>query len=203
MDFTWQNVENKTLLVNDTTFRTDISHELKARWNLNKEWTLQNSYKGGIKENNSKFFTTRNYHIAYVETEPLISFQSSVSLRISLSYKYSEKKNTPIAAGTPAPNLQAKLTAQNVGSELKYNALNKGSFIAKANFILIAYNDVENTPLAYEMLEGLKTGKNYTWSVGYSRTLASNIQLTLTYDGRQSPGIKAIHTGNAQIRAFF
>ncbi len=73
----------------------------------------------------------------------------------------------------------------------------------KANFIQIAYNEAANSPLAYEMLEGLKTGKNYTWSVGYSRTLANNIQLTLTYDGRQSPGVKTIHTGNAQVRAFF
>ena len=90
MDFTWQDVQNKTLLVNDTTYRTNITRETKARWNMNRQWTLQGSYKDGIKQNNSKFFTTRNYYIVYFETEPKISFQSSSSFRISLSYKYSQ-----------------------------------------------------------------------------------------------------------------
>jgi hypothetical protein len=199
MDFTWQDVENKTLLVNDTAFRTNISRETKARWNLNRQWTLQGSYKDGTKVNNSKFFRTRNYRIAYFETEPKISFQSSSSMRITLSYKYSEKENKLAIT----PNAHVKATAQNLGSEIKYNALNKGSLSMKFNFIQIAYNDAENSPLAYEMLEGLKPGKNYTWGISYSRTLASNIQLTLSYDGRQSPRSKTIHTGNAQVRAFF
>jgi hypothetical protein len=118
-------------------------------------------------------------------------------MRIMVSYKYSEKKNGYVM------NPFERSTAQNFGSELKYSALNKGSLSAKVNFILVDYNAGENTPLAYEMLEGLKTGKNFTWGVGYSRTLASNIQLTLSYDGRQSPGVRTIHTGNAQVRAYF
>ena len=199
LDYTVQDVRNKTLLENDTTARQNIFSESRLRWNLNRHWTFQGSYKEGQKQNDSRFFTTRNYRIVYFETEPKISFQPSSAFRISISYKYSEKKNRNTAGSSP----QAKTTAQNFGSDIKYNDLNKGSLTAKANFILIAYNDSENTPLAYEMLEGLKTGKNYTWSVGYSRTLANNIQLTLSYDGRQSPNIKTIHTGNAQVRAFF
>lgn len=199
MDFTWQDVQNKTLLVNDTAFRTHISRETKARWNINRKWTLQSTYKDGVKQSNSKFFAVRNYNIYYFETEPKISLQSSASMRIILTYKYSEKKNSPISSLSS----HQKAVAQNFGGELKYNALNKGSLTAKANIILVDYNDEQNTALAYEMLDGLKTGKNYTWNVGYSRTLASNIQLTLSYDGRQSPGIKTIHTGNAQVRAFF
>lgn len=199
LDYSFQDVRNKTLLENDTSSRENIFNETHFRWNVNQQWTFQTSYKQGIKKNNSRFFTTRNYHIEYRESEPKISFQPTSAFRLSVSYKYSEKKNTLTVSGIP----NEKTTAQNFGSEIKYNALNKGSFSAKANFILIDYNSPDNTPLAYEMLEGLKTGKNYTWSVGYSRTLANNIQLTLSYDGRQSPGIKTIHTGNAQVRAFF
>jgi len=196
MDFTWQDVQNKTLLINDTAFRTHTTRETKARWNINRQWTLQGSYKNGIKQNDSKFFSTRNYNIVYFEAEPKVSFQSGSSVRISLSCKYSEKENTIVTQ-------RLKATARNFGSEIKYNALNKGSLNMKINFIQIHYNDTENSSLSYEMLDGLKAGKNYTWGIGYSRTLASNIQLTLTYDGRQSPGIKTIHTGNAQVRAYF
>ncbi len=199
MEYTVQDVRNKTLLENDTTTRQNIFSESRLRWNLSRQWTFQGSYKEGNKQNDSRFFTTRNYRIVYFEAEPKVSFQLNSAFRVSISYKYSEKKNRNTTGSGP----QAKTTGQNFGSDIKYNALNKGSLTAKANFILIAYNDAENTPLAYEMLEGLKTGKNYTWSVGYSRTLAGNVQLSLTYDGRQSPGIKTIHTGNAQVRAFF
>jgi hypothetical protein len=170
-----------------------------VRWNLNRHWSIQDASKEGINQSTSKFFIANNYYILYYETEPKLSFQPSSAFRISVTYKYSQKQNLIIVE----PNPQAKSTAQNFGGELKYNALNKGSLIVKANFIQVEYNDAENSPLAFQMLDGLKTGNNYTWSVGYSRTLANNIQLTLSYDGRQSPGIKTIHTGNAQVRAFF
>ncbi|MFI5163949.1 MAG: hypothetical protein ACHQHP_01745 [Bacteroidia bacterium] len=199
MDYSYQDVRNKTLLQNDTSTRANSFNAINIRWNMKRQWTIQSSYKNGVNQSNSKFFTTNNYRIFYYETEPKISFQPTGSFRISLSYKYSQKLNTLVIE----PNPQAKSIAQNFGGELKYNALNKGSLNVKANFIQISYNDVENSPLAYQMLDGLKTGNNYTWSVGYSRTLANNIQLTLAYEGRQSPGIKVINTGNAQVRAFF
>jgi hypothetical protein len=192
-------VRNKTLLENDTSSRQNTSNEIHFRLNAGRQWTFQTSFTNGIKQNNSKFFVERNFRIPYYSTEPKISFQPSAAFRMSVSYKYSEKRNTILFQTFT----EQKSVSQNFGSEIKYNALNKGSLTAKANFILISYNSPENTPLAFEMLDGLKTGKNYTWNIGYSRTLANNIQLTLSYDGRQSPGIKTIHTGNAQVRAFF
>ena len=198
MDFTVQDLRNKTLLENDNSSRQNNYAESTLRLNINTQWSLLGSYKGGIKRNDSKFFTSRNYKINYIETEPKISFQPTASFRVIASYKYMEKKNT-----ISGISIQAKAISQNFGGELKYNAVNKGSFSAKTNFIVVSYNDEENNPVAYEMLEGLKPGKNYTWNISYNRTLASNIQLTLSYDGRQSPGVKAIHTGNAQVRAYF
>lgn len=197
MDHTWQNVKNKTLLENDTSSRENNFNEIRIRWNINKQWTFQNAYKQGVKKSKSEFFVSRNFNILYLETEPRISFQPNASFRITASYKYSEKKNSPWM------NSFERTIIQNFGSEIKYNALNKGNLTVKTNFILVSYSAADNTPLAFEMLEGLKTGKNYTWNIGYSQTLGSNIQLTLLYDGRQSPGIKPIHTGNAQVRAFF
>ena len=52
------------------------------------------------------------------------------------------------------------------------------------------------------MMDGLKTGKNMIWGFTYQRTLSNNLQLNLTYEGRSSTG-KTIHTGGAQIRAYF
>jgi hypothetical protein len=197
MDYTIQDERNKILMENDTTSRKNYFNEIHLRWNINSQWTLQNLYKRGVKTNKSEFFTSRNFHVLFFEIEPKLSFQPLSSFRITISYKYVNKKNEL------GVNPMGWATIKNFGAEMKYNSVNKGSLMAKTNYILISSTVSENTPLGFEMLEGLKTGKNYTWSIGYSRTLASNIQLTLSYDGRQSPGIKIIHTGNAQVRAFF
>jgi hypothetical protein len=53
------------------------------------------------------------------------------------------------------------------------------------------------------MLEGLKPGRNYTWSISIQRTLGANMQLNFIYDGRASEGNPVVHTGNMQVRVFF
>ena len=74
---------------------------------------------------------------------------------------------------------------------------------AKFNLVSIGYNGDANTSIAFEMLEGLKEGQNLTWGVSIQRNLGSGLQLSLNYDGRKPAGTKMIHTGGAQVRAYF
>lgn len=60
-----------------------------------------------------------------------------------------------------------------------------------------------NTPVAYQMLEGLQAGKNYTWNLLFNRKLNSFLNLNLNYLGRNSENSKTIHTGSVQLRAVF
>ena len=96
-----------------------------------------------------------------------------------------------------------KAVGNTAGLDLKYNVANKGSFQAKFNFILIAFDGTQNTPVAFEMQEGLRTGQNYTWGISYQRTLSNNMQLNVNYDGRKSPDVKTVHVGGVQVRLFF
>ena len=86
---------------------------------------------------------------------------------------------------------------------MKYNILQKGSLNLKANYIEVLYNGEQNTSLSYEMLEALQIGKNMTWGVTYQRNLSNNMQLSFTYDGHKSQTSKIVHTGGAQVRAYF
>ena len=83
------------------------------------------------------------------------------------------------------------------------NKLDKGSLSAKADFITITYNDSENTPIAYEMLNALQVGYNYTWEASYQRNLTNNIQISVNYNGRKSGNSNVVHIGGMQVRAFF
>jgi hypothetical protein len=61
----------------------------------------------------------------------------------------------------------------------------------------------ENTPVAFEILQGLRPGTNHVWNINWQQNLSSYLQLSLNYNGRKPPGISAIHTGTVQVRALF
>lgn len=196
LDLTYQDVRNKTLLVNGFDSRKTQYLEARLRWNVSQKFSFNAAAKNGEKANASQFFNNRDYQIAFYELEPKINYQPSTSFRATLSFRYTDKKNKNELGGQRA-NLQ------DYGAEIKYNVLNKGSLNAKVNFIQIAFDGAQNTSLAFEMLDALKIGKNITWGLAYQRNLSNNLQLSLTYDGRQSEGSKTIHTGGAQVRAYF
>lgn len=195
-DITWLDTRNRTLLTNGFDSRVSTYTESRARWNITKKWTLLGTYRNGRKISRSEFFSSRDYNILYHETEPRLSFQPTTTFRVSVLFRYTDKQNNEDLGGQRA-------VLQDYGTELRYSVLGKGSFNMKFDYINIAYSDMQNSPLAFEMLSGLKAGENYTWSVMWERTLANNLQLSLTYDGRKSPNVKSIHTGGAQVRAFF
>ncbi|TND10292.1 MAG: hypothetical protein FD123_540 [Bacteroidetes bacterium] len=195
-DYSRQDIRGKTLLTNGLESRAHVFDEGRLRWNFTRVLSLQTVYRRGTKSTTSEFFSSRNFDLHYFDAEPRFSIQPGTSFRVGFNYRYSEKRNHADLGGQFA-------VVNKGGVELKYNVLSKGSFLAEANYFHINFNSAPNTSIAYEMLEGLKAGKNITWKLTWQRTLANNMQLNIGYDGRKSPGIKTIHTGSAQVRAYF
>jgi hypothetical protein len=196
LDLTYQDVRNKALLTSGFDTRSNIYKEGKLRWNITRQLSFNLEYKDGIKSSKSQFFPSRNYSILYYEGTPKFNFQPNTAFRVSVSFRYTDKKNAGEYGGQRA-------ILQDYGAEVKYNVLNKGSLNLKGDFIQIAYNGLENSSLSFEMLDALKPGQNITWGASYQRTLSNNLQLSITYDGRKSEGTKAVHIGGAQVRAYF
>jgi hypothetical protein len=196
LDITYQDVRNKVLLVNGFDSRNNTYKEGKLRWNITQQLSFNLEYRDGIKASKSQFFPSRNYYILYYEGTPKFNYQPNTAFRASVSFRYTDKKNADEFGGQRA-------VLQDYGAEIKYNVLNKGSLNLKANFIQITYNGIQNSSLTFEMLDALKPGQNITWGASYQRTLSNNLQLSITYDGRKSEAVKAIHIGGAQVRAYF
>lgn len=195
-DYTYQNNLSKQLLTNGFETRGTETHEWRWRWNVTRAWSINSTNIYGNKSSVSLYFSTRNYDIEYFDLEQKLSYQPNTAFRISVIYKYNVKQNI-IRDGFQKAELN------DFGLEFKYNQVEKGSLTGKFNFISITYNDLENTPVAYEMLNALKTGYNYTWGLSYQRNLTNNIQISINYDGRKSPSSKIVNIGGAQVRAFF
>jgi hypothetical protein len=195
-DYTYINNQSKQLLTNGIENRTLLSHEVKWRVNFLKSWSISSTSLFSQKGNKSQLFSNRNYLIEAYESEERLAFQPNTQFRISGIYKYNQKSNI-IEGGIQ------KALLHTYALELKYNQTEKGSLTGRADFIQIYFNAPENTPVAYEMLNALQKGENYTWELSYQRNLSNNIQVSINYSGRKTPTSNVVHLGGAQVRAYF
>ncbi|MDP2384782.1 MAG: hypothetical protein Q8M29_00290 [Bacteroidota bacterium] len=195
-DYNYQQNKSKQLLVNGLESRENEMHELRTRFNFTKSWGFFTTANYGNKRTYSVYLSTRNYLINYYEVEPKLVFQPNTSFRIATGYKRSEKQNAKEYGNQ-------KATIDDILLEIKYNKLSKGSFTMRADYLVIAYNDSQNSPISFEMLNSLKPGQNITWTMQYQQNLNQYLQISFNYDGRKTPNSKIIHIGGAQVRAFF
>ena len=80
---------------------------------------------------------------------------------------------------------------------------NKSALDLTFSFVDINYEGKANTPLEYDILDGLKNGKNILWNLLYTRRLNGVLDLTINYEGRKTGDLNPIHVGRAQIKATF
>ncbi|MCK5080020.1 MAG: hypothetical protein KAR09_08750 [Bacteroidales bacterium] len=185
---------NKAYMLNGFETRTIFQGGINLRWNFISSFTLNLGGEKGRKASVSDFFASRDYDIDYLEFLPELSYQPGPALRISLRFRYRDNINK-------VGGEQSRI--RDLGTEINYRIVNKGTLLVKANYIDISYNGDQNTSLSFEMLEGLQTGKNGTWNVSYQQNLSDHLQLSLIYDGRKAPEIPIVHVGSLQIRAYF
>ncbi|MBL7923348.1 MAG: hypothetical protein JNL88_04030, partial [Bacteroidia bacterium] len=196
-DLSWQDQQLRQLLANGLETRAQSAFSGTLRWNLNSWLGLQQKAEVSDKSSRAEAFSSRNFDIETKESDTRFNVQPGSTYRLSFSYRYKTKENVdPEGAGE-------KANLQDAGLEWRYNSIRKGLLSARFNLVQIGYNGDENTSIAFEMLEGLKEGQNLTWGLNLQRNLGSSLQLSINYEGRKPAGTKMIHTGGAQVRAFF
>lgn len=195
-DYSYQDVRTKSLLASGFDSRSDIYHEVSLRWNIKRKFTIKLSGKKGDKESSADYTTGRNYQLAYYFIEPSFIYQPNTVFRITLDGRASEKKNAEVLGGE-------RSTVYELGTTFKFNQAQKGSLQGGIKMVNITYTGIQNSTLGFEMLEGLKPGQNYTWNLGYQRSISKNLQLSIQYNGRKSENTKFIHAGGMEVRAFF
>ncbi|MFY0603819.1 MAG: hypothetical protein JXQ93_07700 [Flavobacteriaceae bacterium] len=170
-------------------------HQIEFAHKLSSYWLLD--VLGKFSENNleTENFTNRNYEINAREIQPKISYLYSKDQRFSVFYHYKFKQN----------QLQdfEELNQQKFGLEYLYTSKKQNQLNLNFTAFFNDFSGNPNSPVGYQMLEGLQDGKNYTWSALYNQKLNSFLNLSLNYLGRKSENSKTIHTGSVQLRAIF
>ncbi|MCC6383736.1 MAG: hypothetical protein LC117_01350 [Bacteroidia bacterium] len=195
-DLTIDNNTGKMLLTNGMESRKFIRMISNTRLNFSRTYGLQQIVEAGEKENNSEFFSERDFNLDLFTSESRFNYQPGTNWRLTFIYEYKLKQNSETQP--------AEFSEQHKGGiEIKFSNIQKGIITLRLNTIRISYNGQENSSLSYEMLEGLNKGINYTWGLNIQRALSGFLQLTLNYDGRKTENNKPIHTGGVELRAFF
>ncbi|MFA5574786.1 MAG: hypothetical protein WC994_07005 [Brumimicrobium sp.] len=195
-DYVYSQNATKALLANGFDAKNSTFHSINARWNMIKQLTFKINGQIGEKKSIVDYTTGRDYFIKYHNIKPELVYQPGTKFRVSLNGRYEEKRNQEDFGGETS-------YIGDIGLELKWNQLEKGSLTAELKFVNIKYNGTESNSLAYEMLESLKPGENFTWGLNYQWSISRNLQINIQYNGRKSEKTKAIHAGGVEVRAFF
>jgi hypothetical protein len=170
----------------------------KIRWNFNKNFSTNISFRQAKNELNTSGtkFNNRNYLVLQNTVEPTVAYIYKSNFRLSLSYSFTNKRNTI--------DSMEKAVTHAVIAELRYNILSNSTLNAKVTLNQIdftAYPGAANTTVGYVLLDGLLPGKNYLWNIEYTRRLAGNFEVSIQYEGRKPGESKTVHVGRASIRA--
>ena len=193
--FTYAKSKNNHLYnIGSQEFNTTL-HQLEAQHKLNQFWLFDLTANSSEDAVNTENFTNQNYRIKIHELAPKFTFEYSNDHRFSFFYNYKNKENT-------IANLET-LQQQKLGTSYFYKSKKNSLLRAEFNLFFNDFTGNGNSPVAYQMLEGLQAGKNYTWSVVYQQKINSFINVNVNYLARKSENSPIIHTGSVQLRADF
>jgi len=193
--YTYLLSEAKSLLSVGAVSNKTGSHQLQYNHLFSGIWLLNLSTKTVLNETTSQNYDARNFRIETYNLHPKLSYLFSKNTSLDVFYEFQNKEN--------AMGDRETLIQHRVG--VSFLLSSKNGFTSTGEFSLYENNFTGNplSPVAYQMLEGLQAGKNYTWRILLQKNLTQYLDLNLNYEGRKSETSKTIHTGSIQLRAFF
>ena len=194
---TYSVFNNKSRNFLSTGFQDNTSkgQQINILHNFFKIWLLNLEYNYTMQESKSENFENRNFNIAKDEFVPTLTYLIRDNFKLDFSYLYSLENNL---IGD-----NERLERGKISTSFQISDVKKGSLVLEVSYINNNYTGVQNSAVAYQMLEGLNPGKNFTWSVIAQKKLTKFLDLNVNYFGRKSEISKVIHNGTVQLKAYF
>lgn len=194
IDFILQNTDAKQLLLQGFEYRKQYTNALRITYQPTAESRFINRFDIGKQERDDTVYPDKNFNLSQLKNELKLFFQPSLKFQFEVRYQYQQQKNRLA---------EEKAINHNLGVDCQYAITDNGKISATVNYLNIDYNALDNTAIAYEMLDGFLPGNNATWSLQFNQQLSKIFQINIAYNGRKSEKSKTIHIGNVQLRAYF
>ncbi len=193
--YTYLSSEAKTLLSTGIQENELVSHQFNVLHKVKESWLLNVKTDVGSTRSVAENFPSRNYTIENSTVNPKVSYLFGLQSRVSLFYQFQHKENT-------IGDLE-RLDQQNFGISFALADLENVSLSGEARYINNDFRGSAFSPVAYQILEGLQPGTNFTWNIIAQKRITKFLDLNISYFGRKSEETRTIHTGNVQLKAFF
>tara|TARA_B100000768_G_scaffold181702_1_gene205876 strand:+ start:13793 stop:17230 length:3438 start_codon:yes stop_codon:yes gene_type:complete len=164
-------------------------HKIKEQWLLSLQTNLDKNWSA------SENFSSKNYQLNETLLNPKLSYLLDNNKRFDMYYQYQNKNNS-------IGDLE-QLIQQKYGMSFTLTQNQKAAITGEFNYFSNDFLGSANTPVAYQMMEGLQPGTNFTWSLIAQKKLTKFLDLNLNYFGRKSETSRTIHTGTVQLKAYF
>jgi hypothetical protein len=193
--YTFLNNNNRSVLSVGFQENKLQSHQLQFNHKFAKSWLINLESSLEVNESLNENFVSRNYKLDQRRFEPKLSYIFNENASFDIFYQYTTKDNT-------VGDMEG-LSQNNFGLSFTYNNAQKIALTGEVNYFKNEYDGNPNTPVAYQILEGLQPGNNFTWSLLAQKKLTKFLDLNLNYFGRKTETSKTIHTGTVQLKAYF
>ena len=167
----------------------NFSHKIQQQWLLNLQTNLDKNRSA------SENFSSKNYQLNETLLNPKLSYLLDDNKRFDVYYQYQKKDNS-------IGDLE-QLTQEKYGVSFTLTQNQKAAITGEFNYFSNDFSGNANTPVAYQMMEGLQPGTNFTWSLIAQKKLTKFLDLNINYFGRKSETSRTIHTGTVQLKAYF
>lgn len=180
----------KFTLQDEKTYSRERS--LRVRWHLVKEIANQTDYIHKNDNLSSSQFSNRVRQV--VSNTVLTDWSYRPYQNIEIGFAFS------VGTATNFDSVTASLNTQSV--RLIYSFEEKGQARGEFSREEVSVNR-SSLVLPYELTGGRIEGKTWLWKFSFDYRITQFLQSTVSYDGRIEGKNNAIHTGRAEVRAFF
>lgn len=171
---------------------------------LRANWRLLNKLKGQTELRNRNTFrlsaanTLRNRDILGWYGNQNLSYRPFRKWELGLESEYGREKNR-------VETYPVALWYGQLKSRLSYALPENGRATAEYQYQTVQITDNPmQLSVPYEMARGKKEGVSQTWQARFEYTMVKNVVFSFFYSGRNEAAFeKVIHSGQAEVRAFF
>jgi hypothetical protein len=172
-----------------------IERSTRVRLSFTNDLSLITDYSSETKRNLAPNNQTRNWDINSQDVSSDLSYKPIPA--IEAGFKLDVKKSSDLFPFSPT---NANINSQTFRFSYAFESKGRVRVEVSRNEAIIT-----TTPdfVPYDLTNGLVVGKSYLWTVTFDYRISNFIQATVNYFGRAEGNSKVIHTGTAELRAYF
>ncbi|HEX8575161.1 MAG TPA: hypothetical protein VF677_02600, partial [Flavobacterium sp.] len=193
--YSYLNGSTKNLLSVGSQENKNSSHQMQYNHLYQKSWLFGLAGKTIASASYSENYNSRNFKLNGYQLAPKISYLFSKNTSWEVFYELQREENKIGELET--------LDQNKFGTAFAYASEKQFTVNGEISLFQNNFKGNELSPAAYQMLEGLQDGKNFTWRLLLQKKLSEFLDVNLNYTGRKNENTQAIHTGNIQLRAYF